>query len=253
LRAIGFGEHLPRALYGPVPATALRSIADFHLGGDLPALAPYQRALANLYRNDEQLTAAAQGTLDALATLAALPPAGYKPAGGAVYPESDLGMALRQSAMLIKADVGLEVACIDVDGWDTHIAQGGSEGAMAGLLADLGAALAAFHSDMQTHLERITLVVMSEFGRRVQENGGFGTDHGHGSAMLLIGGGINGGQVVGTWPGLAPEQLVGPGDLAISTDYRDVLWEIVQRRLHNPGPQDVFPGYVPQLRSIARE
>lgn len=252
LRAVGFGEQLPRALYGPVPATALRSIADFHLGGKLPATASLQQALGALYRDDGRLTEVARGTLDVAAVLARLDLAGYRPAGGARYPESELGLALRQTAMLIRAEVGLEVACVDVGGWDTHVAQGGSSGPMAALLADLAGGLAAFHADLADRLDRLTVVVLSEFGRRAQENGGLGTDHGHGGLMLLLGGGIAGGRVYGSWPGLEPEQLVGPGDLAITTDYRDVLGELVQRRLGNPRAGEVFPGYTVRELGVTR-
>ncbi len=136
-------------------------------------------------------------TLDVLATLEALDPSAYRPSGDARYPETDFGMGLRQVAMLIKAEAGLEVACLDLGGWDTHIAQGGSEGLLAGLLAELAGGLAALLADLRDHADRLLVVAMSEFGRRVQENGGLGTDHGHGGAMLLLGGGVAGGQ--GAW------------------------------------------------------
>jgi beta-phosphoglucomutase-like phosphatase (HAD superfamily) len=122
LRAIGFGEQIQRSLYGGVPATALRSIADFHLGGTLPA-APFQSALDMLYRTSEQLAGTAQGVLDVIDILERLRRDHAAGSSGSAYPESELGLALRQTAQLIKADVGLEVACIDLGGWNTHIAQ----------------------------------------------------------------------------------------------------------------------------------
>jgi uncharacterized protein (DUF1501 family) len=273
LRAIGLGERAQRSLQGAVPATALRSIADFHLGGDVQAVARMQATLAALYtpqtseawdttqpqmRSGNQTSEASidilrdvgRETLDVLATIEALDPAAYRPTGGAAYLETEFGIGLRQVAMLIKAEVGLEVACLDLGGWDTHIAQGGSEGLMAGLLADLGTGLAALYADLRDHADRLLVVTMSEFGRRVQENGGLGTDHGHGSLMMLIGGGVVGGKVHGQWPGLAPEQLVGPGDLAVTTDYRDVLGELIQKRLSNPNLGEVFPGYAPTFRGV---
>jgi uncharacterized protein (DUF1501 family) len=151
---------------------------------------------------------------------------------------------MKMVADLILADVGVETACIDFGGWDTHVAQGSASGLMAGLLAELGEGMAAFYEDLQGNQDNVTVVVMSEFGRRVAENGGLGTDHGHGNMMLAMGTGINGGRVFAKWPGLHKEQLDGPGDLAITTDYRDVLGEILQRRLNNPRVADVFPGYV---------
>jgi uncharacterized protein (DUF1501 family) len=257
LRAIGLGERAQRSLQGAVPATALRSIADFHLGGDAQAVAWMQAALAALYTGaapaaESPLDAAGRETLEVLATIEALDPAAYHPTGGAAYPETEFGIGLRQVAMLIKAEVGLEIACLDLGGWDTHIAQGGSEGLMAGLLADLGAGLAALYADLRDHADRLLVVTMSEFGRRVQENGGLGTDHGHGSMMMMIGGGVAGGRVHGQWPGLAPERLVGPGDLAVTTDYRDVLGELLQKRLNNPHLAEVFPGYAPVFREVTR-
>lgn len=253
LRAIGIGDRTPRMLQGAVPAVALRSIANFHLGGDQAAVAHMQAALAALYRGESALDDAGRETLDVLTTVEALDPARYTPAGGARYPNSEFGMGLRQVAMLIKADVGLEVACLDLGGWDTHVTQGASEGWMANLLTDLGAGLAAFTTDLHRHRDHMLVVTLSEFGRRIHENGGLGTDHGHGSMMMLIGGAVVGARVHGQWPGLAPEQLIGPGDLAVTTDYRDILGEVVQKRLNNPNLSEVFPGYTPVFRQVLRQ
>ena len=250
LRAIGLGDRVPRALQGSIPAAALRSITDFHLGGDPQQAAQMQAALAALYTSADPLGATGAGTLDVLHTLVALDPARYAAAPGVQYPASDFGQGLRQVALLIKAGVGLEVACLDLGGWDTHFVQGGSEGTLAALLADLGAGLAAFYADLHQYHDHLLIVTLSEFGRRVQENGSLGTDHGHGGLMLLLGGGIRGGHVHGRWPGLAADQLVGPGDLAVTTDYRAVLSELVQQRLNNPHLADVFPGYTPQFPGV---
>ncbi|MGA9531399.1 MAG: DUF1501 domain-containing protein [Anaerolineales bacterium] len=252
LRAIGLGDQVPRSLRGAVPVTALRSIADFHLGGDLAAAGRIQSMLSNMYQSADPLGPVGQETLEILDTLEALDPAGYQPRAGATFPESDFGESLRQVAMLVKADVGLEVAAIDVGGWDTHFAQGSTEGLMPGLLTDLADGLAALHADLVDHLDDLTVVVMSEFGRRVPENASLGTDHGHGSALLLLGGGLKGGLVHGPWPGLEPEQLFGPGDLAVTTDYRDVLGEICLKRLNNPALSEIFPAYRVQPTEIAR-
>jgi uncharacterized protein (DUF1501 family) len=145
--------------------------------------------------------------------------------------------------MLIKAEVGLEVAAIDLGGWDTHFAQGASQGLMAGLLTDLADGLAAFHSDLGDLMNQVVVVVMTEFGRRVAENASLGTDHGHGSVMLLLGGGVEGGEVHGRWPGLEPGRLFGPGDLDVTTDYREVLSEVIHLRLGNPATREVFPDF----------
>lgn len=244
LRAIGLGQMVPRSLYGSVPATALQSIIDFHLNGDPRVASQMQQVLSNLYGGSDTVAQVGQETLKVLDTMQQLDPNTYLPHAEAVYPESEFGEGLRQIAMLIKADVGLEVATIDVGGWDTHFAQGSSIGLMAGLLGNLAGGLGAFHADMADHLDRMTLIVMTEFGRRAKENASLGTDHGHGGVMWLLGGNVKGRQVHGRWPGLAREQLFGPGDLAVTTDYRDILAEVITRRLNNPAIEQIFPDYI---------
>ena len=249
-RGVSIGEMVARALRGPVPATALRSIADFHLGGDPKAIAEMQSALATLYNLGDPLDDLAAEAMNTLEAVDALDPYGYKPANGVIYPDDEFGLGLRQVAILIKANVGLEVACLDIGGWDTHIAQGNSKGLMANLLLNLAQGLNAIYLDLAEQSDQLIIVVMSEFGRRLKENGGLGTDHGHGGLMLLLGGNVTGGRVYGQWPGLAPEQLVGPGDLAVTTDYRDILAEIISRRLNNPNLGAIFPGYEPSFRNV---
>ncbi len=242
LRAIGVGDMLPAMLTGAVSATALQSIGEYHLLDANGQAAEMQQLLQQLYAGqDDLLAAAAQQTFAAMDVLAKVDGSG---GNGRVYPETEFAQAMKIVADLILADVGVETACIDFGGWDTHVAQGSAAGLMAGLLAELGEGMAAFYEDLQGKQDNVTVVVMSEFGRRVTENGGLGTDHGHGNMMLAMGKGINGGQVFAKWPGLHKEQLDGPGDLAITTDYRDVLGEILQHRLNNPRVSDVFPGYV---------
>lgn len=242
-RAVGFGTVLQTSLRGPVTAASLRSIADFHLRGNPAQLAQFQQVLANLYGGNDTLAQEGQTTFDAIDLLTKLNPAQYQPAGSVKYPDSEYGLGLMQVAQLIKADVGLEVACVDIGGWDTHAHQGAADGEMAKLLQEFGAGLAAFHADLGDRVNNLTLVTMSEFGRRVHENASGGTDHGHGNVMFVMGGGVTGGKVYGDWPGLTPEQLAGPGDLAVTTDFRDVLGEIVQKRLLNYKISDVFPDY----------
>jgi uncharacterized protein (DUF1501 family) len=164
----------------------------------------------------------AEQTLASMEILSQIDVHHYQPAGRA-YPEGEFGMAMQAVAQLIRAEVGVEVACVDLGGWDTHAAQ---ENLMPRNLEQLATGLAAFYEDLQELGSSVTVVVMSEFGRRVGENAALGTDHGHGNMMLVMGGGIAGGRVYAQWPGLAREQLVGPGDLDITIDYRDVLGEI---------------------------
>jgi len=245
LRAVGMGTRPQRSLSGTVPVSALRSIADFHLGGDPRALQQMRAALETVYAND----VLGQETLSIMDTLQKLDPTNYQ-SPLTNYPATTYGLALKQTAMLIKADVGLEVSAIDLGGWDTHFAQGSASGLMPNLMKDLAEGLAAFHADMADHINQLTTVTMSEFGRRASENGSLGTDHGHGSMMMVLSGNVDGGKVHGQWPGLEEGQLIGPGDLAVTTDYRDVLSEILQKRLNNPATNEIFPEYQPKMPNV---
>lgn len=246
LRAVGMGTRPQRSLSGTVPVSALRSIADFHLGGDPRALQQMRTALNTVYAEDEL----GQDTLSIMDTLQTLDPLAYLPSRSAKYPDSEFGLALKQTAMLIKAEVGLEVSAIDVGGWDTHFAQGSTFGLMPNLMKDLAEGMAAFHADMYEYLNQLTTVTMSEFGRRASENGSLGTDHGHGSMMMVLGGNVDGGKVHGEWPGLEEGQMVGPGDLAVATDYRDVLSEILVKRLNNTATNEIFPDHQPRRTNV---
>ena len=246
LRAVGMGTRPQRSLSGGVPVSALRSIADFHLGGDPRALQQMRQALNTVYEGD----VLGQDTLSIIDTLERLDPLTYIPARSANYPDSEFGLALKQTAMLIKAEVGLEVSAIDVGGWDTHFAQGSTDGLMPNLMKDLADGLAAFHADMFDYMHGMTTVTMSEFGRRASENGSLGTDHGHGSMMMVLGGNVQGGKIHGEWPGMGEGQLIGPGDLAVTTDYRDVLSEILLKRLNNPATDEIFPEYQPKIPNV---
>ncbi len=247
LRAVGMGTRPQRSLSGSVPVSALRSIADFHLGGDQRILQQMRASLETVYAND----ILGQETLSIMDTLQKLDVQNYQ-SPITSYPDTEFGLALKQTAMLIKAEVGLEVSAIDLGGWDTHFAQGSSTGIMPNLMKDLAEGLAAFHADMADHQNQLTTVTMSEFGRRASENGSLGTDHGHGSMMMVLGGNVDGGKVHGQWPGLGEGQLIGPGDLAVTTDYRDVLSEILTKRLNNPATNEIFPDYQPKMLSVLK-
>ncbi|MBK8025523.1 MAG: DUF1501 domain-containing protein [Chloroflexi bacterium] len=253
LRAIGFGVAAPAALAGPISPVALQSIVDYHLGGDAASAARMLESINRLYALDTgSLVESARATRDAIDVLAAVHYAQYQPRNGAEYPQSEFALALRQTAALIRADVGLEAACIDLGGWDTHVNQGGAEGQQARLLGQLAEGLAAFHADMGPDLARVSVVVMSEFGRRVQENSGGGTDHGHGGAMLILSGGLARGGVIADWPGMEPDLLDRGEDLAITTDYRDVLAELIALRLRNPALAEIFPNHTVRPSGIFR-
>ena len=252
-RAIGFGDLVQASLRGTIPATALASIADFHLQGFEDQASRFQGTLASLYSGTTFLDVQALQTFGTLDRLAAVDPTQYGPQNGAEYPDTDFGNALKQVGQLIKADLGLEVACVDLGGWDMHDTEADQ---MPTQLEDLGAGLQAFYADLHDRMGSITVVTMTEFGRRIEENASGGTDHGSASFMFLMGGGINGRKVYGSWPTLAPEALADPGDLAVTTDYRNVLSEVLERRLANPGISQVFPGfakgsYLGVCRSVA--
>lgn len=258
-RAVGFGAGLPLSLHGPVPATSLRSIADFHLQGRPQELGILRQQLASLWCGGDWFADDARATFEALAILESADPTRYAPENGAAYPESDLGQALKQVAQLIKADVGLEVACVDVGGWDTHVNQvwgnydDPTRGMMYNLLRQMDDAIGAFWRDMGGRMvdPGITLVTMSEFGRRVGQNAGNGTDHGQGSCMFVVSGAAVPG-VHADWPGLEPDQLADGEDLAITRDYRDTLAEILVNRLGNPDLYAVFPNHDATFHGVVR-
>ena len=236
---------LPTALVGPASAVSARQLSDFRLpGGDEDAAQVRMRgALSTLWGGQSSATAkGAQAALKVSATMSSLAK-DAKPANGAKYPDGDLGRALAAGARVIKAGVGVRVITLDYGGWDMHVDLGTvSNGDMRSHVGEVAKAVAAFFTDLGTDADLVTLVTMSEFGRRVEENGGHGTDHGHGNAMLLFGAGVRGGQVHGAWPGLSSGKLI-DGDLAVTTDYRGVLSEVIAARFPDVSTAGVFPGF----------
>jgi uncharacterized protein (DUF1501 family) len=240
-RAVAVGPQLPRALKGRAPALAMNRLAQFDVRGNGPMGTSFEaqyKAAA-----DVVLNGAGREAFEAIRTLKAADPERYRPERGAEYPPSAYGQALRQIAQLAKADVGLEVAFAESNGWDHHVNEGGATGQLALRLDDFARGLAALVTDLGDRLDDTVILTMSEFGRAVAENGNRGTDHGHGNAMLVLGGAVNGGRIYGTWPGLARDQRFEGRDLAITTDFRDVFGEIVVRHLGISDPRPIFPGY----------
>jgi uncharacterized protein (DUF1501 family) len=251
LPALSAGNSQTMSLLGSTEAAAMSSPGSFTLNGHWQWGNAQRSSLRGLYAGNNWLHEAATRTLDTLDLVESAASGNYNPSNGAVYPNTSFGNNLKTIAQLIKADLGMRVATIDLGGWDTHDNQGeGTGGYFANTqLLPMGQALAAFYADLsnaacnQDYTRRLTLVVMSEFGRRLKENANRGTDHGHGNAMIVMGGNVNGGQVYGSWPGLANAQLYDHADLAVTTDYRRVLSEIVTKRLQNPNLDVVFPDY----------
>ena len=192
---------------------------------------------------DSILNGTGREAFEAIKMLKVSDPSRYEPEHGAEYPRSPFGQALKQIAQLTKADVGLEVAFADVGGWDTHVNQGAGQGQLAGRLDDFARSLGALATDLGDRLADTVILTMSEFGRAVGENGNRGTDHGHGNAMMVMGGGVRGGRVYGRWPGLAVERRYEGRDLAVTTDFRDVFAEVVVRHLGVRDARPIFPGF----------
>jgi uncharacterized protein (DUF1501 family) len=243
-RALALGAEVPLTLAGRVPAIALNNVNGFTIAGRGPAPSPAASAFEAMYADsgDHILHTAGDETFEAVKMLRAANPAQYQPAPGADYPNSEFGNSMKQIAQLLKADLGVEAAFTDVSGWDTHQNQGGINGQLANRLGDFSSSIAAFWRDMGDSAENITLVTMSEFGRTAHENGTGGTDHGHANAMFVLGGQVKGGKVYGRWPGLSNEQLNQGRDLALTTDYRQVLGEVVSHTLGANNLEVVFPG-----------
>ena len=243
LRGVAMSAEMPLALRGAYPTVAIADLERFGIaGGRSPRL---EAAFERLYRSEQNdlIAGAAGDSFEAIELIRRTDPLQYRPRAGVEYPRGGFGRSLQQIAQLIKAGVGLELAFVDIGGWDTHLAQGGAQGLLANRLTELGTGIRAFRDDLGDRMEDVVLVTMSEFGRTVAENGSGGTDHGHGNCMLILGGSTAGGRLLGRWPGLEPEQLYEGRDLAITTDFRDVFAEVVGGHLGARQLQRVFPGY----------
>ena len=243
-RALALGADVPLTLAGRVPAIALNNVNGFTVAGRGPAPSPAANAFQAMYADtgDQLFHTAGDETFEAVRMLRAANPAQYQLANGANYPNNDFGNSMKQIAQLLKANLGVEAAFTDVSGWDTHQNQGGVTGQLSNRLADFSQSIAAFWRDMGDAAENITLVTMSEFGRTAHENGTGGTDHGHANAMFVLGGRVKGGKVYGKWPGLSNEQLNQGRDLALTTDYRAVLGEVVTNTIGARSLDTIFPG-----------
>lgn len=245
LQAVAMGASpMPQSLQGPRPAMSAWDLASFKLGwmaaDDHAHQDRWAGAMAMLQRGAPlDVSGPALAALQAMSTIrrveATVPPS-------PTYPASSLGSALRDVARLIKADVGMQLACVDSGDWDMHADLGAvGEGWMQEQLDGLARSLAAFATDLGPMFSRVTVLTLSEFGRRVHENGSGGLDHGHGNAMFLLGGGVAGGKVYGTWPGL-PGAADMENDLTATTDYRTVLSEVLVNRCGVRDTGVVFPG-----------
>lgn len=245
-RAVAVGPNLPRMLRGNASAIALPDLRQFKVMPQSPALASaVQGGFEAMYAQtvDHALHGTGTETFEAIDLLRKADPGKYAPENGAIYPTSRLGQSLQQIGQLLKSNIGVEVCFVDCGGWDNHVNEGGAQGQLSNLLRDLGQGLAAFHQDLGDRMADIVVVTMSEFGRTAKENGNRGTDHGHANCMFVMGGNVKGGRVYGRWPGLADHQLNEGRDLALTTDFRYVLGELLAAHIGVNDLRTVFPSF----------
>ncbi len=240
LRAVALAPNLPRILSGSAAAVAMSSLNDLNVpGGALAGDFEHMYAAAV----DQALRGTAGEAFDAMRSLKAIQAS--PPSSNATYPTSPLGKRLQAIAQLIHADAGVEVAVTDCGGWDTHAGQGASKGQLAGRLDELALSIDAFGTDLGHAMDDVVLMTVTEFGRTARENGTQGTDHGHGSVMLVLGGKVRGQKVYAKWNGLADEKLWQGRDVPVTTDHRDVFAEVLASHVGQRDVSSVFPGFTP--------
>lgn len=250
--ALGCDNGLPRSLQGDVNALAIPDLRSFglgiknlkgaHLSAPTMASSDVVDGFESIYQSavGDVLHGTGTESFEAIAALNHLNPSKYTPANGAVYPNGRFGDAMKQIAQLVKANVGVEVAFSEIGGWDTHTSQAGR---LTQQLREFSLGIAALYRDLGDKMSDVVILTMSEFGRTARPNGTNGTDHGHATCFFALGGDVNGGKVLGQWPGLAPEQLYENRDLALTTDFRAVFGEVAMRHLGAQGLEKIFPGY----------
>lgn len=252
LSAVAIGTVLPESLRGAPAVSVLERIEDIAIKNSGDSAKAVQ-ALKAMYGADVTLLGQrGVETLDLFQRVSALQGKGDAPEHGAAYPKDGFGAGLREIARLVKARLGLQVACIDLGGWDTHFFQGNATGTQAEKIQTLAEGLAALDLDLKSHRSRYTVMVTTEFGRRVYENASLGTDHGRGFALMALGDRVKGGHVLGSWPIQAEEDLnvntPGPGGLHAETDYRAVFAEVLRGCFSSAEVARVFPGA--ELKSV---
>jgi uncharacterized protein (DUF1501 family) len=245
-RAVAMGPNLPRMLRGRTAGIAIPDLRQFKVQPQTAAMTNVvEGGFEAMYAQsvDQALHGIGTETFAAIDLLRKIDPAQFPPDNGAEYPKNQIGQKLQQIAVMIKANIGVEGMFLDCGGWDNHVNEGGAQGQLANLLRDLGQSLAAFYQDMGDRMADVVVVTMSEFGRTAKENGNRGTDHGHANCMFAMGGDIRGGRVYGKWPGLEEHQLNDGRDLALTTDFRSVVGEILTKHLGVKDLAPVFPGF----------
>lgn len=265
--ALGGDHGLPRSLQGDAGALAIPDLNSFGIGiaagkegparrkagkaraaaaGEPTMTAVHQPSVVNGFESlydtavGDVLHGTGKESFEAMSLLKKAIPGTYIPANGATYPGGRFGESLKQIAQLIKADVGVEVAFAESGGWDTHTNE---TARLNQQLREFGQGVAALYNDLGDRMNDVVILTMSEFGRTVRANGSNGTDHGHATCFFALGGAVNGGKVLGKWPGLSEAQLYENRDLALTTDFRAVFGEIAIKHLGAQGLARIFPGY----------
>jgi uncharacterized protein (DUF1501 family) len=245
-RAVAMGPNLPRMLRGSTGAIALPDLKQFKVQSQSAAMNNVvQGGFEAMYAQsvDHALHGAGAETFEAIDMLRKIDITKFPPENGADYPKGPLGQKMQQIGVMLKANIGVEVLFVDCGGWDNHVNEGGAQGQLSSLLKDLAQSLTAFHQDLGDRMNDVVVVTMSEFGRTAKENGNRGTDHGHANCMLVMGGDVKGGRVYGKWPGLDDHQLNEGRDLALTTDFRSVVSEILAKHMGVNDLTPVFPGF----------
>ena len=248
--AVQMGSSLPLSLAGDAPALTMSGIQSFGLQGYDDVRARAHTAFDALYKGMKHpLATQVHDTVAALNKIGKIAPT--PEAVGKTYPGGGFGDALKDVARLVKAKLGLSIATIDVGGWDMHTNEGGVDGDLSNHLKELDQGLSAFVADLGPAFGNVTVLLISEFGRTLRQNGATGTDHGHGQPMLGLGGGVKGGKVYGAWPGLDDKALFSNGSLAGRTDYRDVIADVFGKRARVGSFAKIFPDHKTKALGLA--
>ena len=250
MRGVSFGTEIAQSLRGSVPVSSFNDLAAFDLDMAVSAEPRMTARLQKIYaqnphlgsNNGVRIQNAGRTLFSDLGLVQQLDVTGYQPANGAVYPANSYGTQLRQAAQLIKAGVGLELATVNLGGWDTHTGQGNQVGYQANMLKIFADGIAALYADLGTTMQDVMILTMTEFGRTAEENGSQGTDHGNAACWFAIGGGVRSG-VYGQWPGLETAQLYKGRYLAHSVDFRDIFGEIASKHLRDTNLASLLPGH----------
>ena len=243
LRAVALQPSMPRILWGSYPAVSMESLRDYAIKTS-PSDKDEAQGFEAMYEQaaDKVFRGVGHEVFDSLQAVRGV--ASDKDGDGG-YPKAQIGKRLREIAELIKGGVGLQIAVTDMGGWDTHVGQGNHKGQLADRLRELSEALAAFAQDLGPRFQDVCVLTATEFGRTFKENGTRGTDHGHGSVMMALGGRVQGRKILGRWKDLSPANLFEGRDLPVTTDHREVLAEALRKHLGLADLRAVFPGFDP--------